>query len=192
MTTKKSVTVGPRQQLVDLNGDITNFDLTFTATSKNGENFDIIVIDQTTLDNNTALDFKHANGSLSGNIVSDKGVYQNYFLCLKSDKPCEVDISIDIKEIQPKPQITPSQQRSVGIHKHPDGTNWKAILFVVAIGGAVLLYYLFGRKNDQINNITNSQSIIPPTLPNIPVPVANFSTGGRESLMSRINKFQFD
>jgi hypothetical protein len=101
MSTKKTVMVTNRQQLIDLNGEMINFDLTFTATSKNKEPFDILVVDQTTLDNNPKLEYKRANGVISANIISDKNVYQNYFLCIKADNPCEVDVVIEKKEISP-------------------------------------------------------------------------------------------
>ena len=101
MSTKKTISVNQRHQLIDLNGDTTNFDLTFTATAQNGEEFEIVVVDQTTLDNNPQLEFRKATGTISGNIISDKNVYQNYFLCIKAEKPCNVDVFIDKKEIAP-------------------------------------------------------------------------------------------
>ena len=96
---------------MDLNGDSKNFDLTFTCTSKDGAPFEVLVVDQATLDSTPTLQYKKANGTISGNIVADKNVYQNYFLVLKADKPCEVTVKTIKKDIQPK--VPPQNQRPV-------------------------------------------------------------------------------
>lgn len=159
MTTQNSYSLTSRQQLVDLNGEMTNFNLTFTVTSKNKENFDVLVVDQTTLDNQPKLDFKRANGTISGNIIADKNVYQNYFLCLKAgDKPCDVTVTIDLKEIQPQPhpqpQPQPSSQASrpsqftkANVPNKSGGINWKFVLIVIiVVGGGALLWYMYNKK----------------------------------------------
>ena len=119
MSINKTVNATSRQQLVDLNGETTNFDLTFTAKSTTGSEFDVLVVDQATLDSNPTLDFKRTNGgTISGNIVSDKDIYQNYFLCIKADNPTEVNVTINKREIspnqthqqQPGQQMQPQQQ----------------------------------------------------------------------------------
>ena len=46
----RTYTLDKIRQLIDLNGDSTNFDISFKVTSRNGEVFDIVVVDQTTLD----------------------------------------------------------------------------------------------------------------------------------------------
>jgi hypothetical protein len=88
------------RQLIDLNGDTTNFEISFKAVSKNREPFDMLIVDQTTLDNTPNLEFKKAvNGEIAGNIVQDKNIYQNYFMVLKSDNPCQCDVEIIKKEL---------------------------------------------------------------------------------------------
>ena len=105
-----------RQQLVDLNGETTNFDLTFTAKSTTGSEFDVLVVDQATLDSNPTLDFKRTNGgTISGNIVSDKDTYQNYFLCIKADNPTEINVTINKREIPPNQ----THQQQPGQQMHP-------------------------------------------------------------------------
>ena len=91
---KNTYTLTPQNQLIDLNGDLVNFDLTFTAISKDGTPFKAVVIDQQTLDTNPELQHNIAeNGSIGGNIVYDKNVPQNLFLILKiHEKPCEVEV----------------------------------------------------------------------------------------------------
>ena len=94
--TRQTYAINTQRKLVDLNGDLTNFDLTFTATSKDNAPYEIIVVDQATLASVPAKDFedKNAAGSSSGNIVADKNKYRSYHLCLRADQPCSVDIEI--------------------------------------------------------------------------------------------------
>jgi hypothetical protein len=189
MSVKKTVSVGPRQQLVDLNGDVTNFDLNFTATSRGGEPFDVLVVDQTTLDNNANLEFKRAEGTISGNLVSDKNVYQNYFLCVKAEKPCEVDVMIETKEVAPTKSIlntTPPRAP-----QKPPENNMKTIVIVLlVIGGCVLAYYFYTRKSAAPSGtpVVGSATLNPigpistPTPPLVPFGKAN------SSLLERLNR----
>jgi len=99
MTTKKVITLSSVKQLIDLNGTSTNFDITFTAKSLDNSDFYALVVDQKILDSNAPLEFRLAKGSISANIISDNNVYQNHFLCLKSDKKCQIEVVIEKKEI---------------------------------------------------------------------------------------------
>jgi hypothetical protein len=149
---KKTYTLNKMKQLVDLNGDTTNFNLTFTATTKDGSNFDALVVDQTTLDSTPSLEYKKAKGTISGNIISDKNVYQNYFLLLKSDKPCECDVTIEKKEIQPaKKESTqqPVKKESVRPTLLPPvkkSSNLKWIIIIVLIILGIGTYWYMDSK----------------------------------------------
>jgi len=100
MSNVKNIKLTPIKQLIDLNGDKVNFDLTFNATSANKVPFDALVVTQKMLDSETPLEYKKVTeGTINGNIVSDKGVYDNYLLLLKSDTPVDCQITIDIKDI---------------------------------------------------------------------------------------------
>jgi hypothetical protein len=102
---KHTITCNQIKQLIDLNGDMTNFELNFKAMSEGNEPFDVLVVDQDTLDSNPDLPYKRADtGSISGSITADKNEYQNYFLILKSEKPCNVTCEININEVQPNLQ----------------------------------------------------------------------------------------
>lgn len=89
------------KKLVDLNNNLTNFELTFVAKSIDNKEYEAIVVDQTTLDKNNELNYKKVRGEISGKVVSNKNIYQNYFLILRSDTPCSVDVNINIIEIPP-------------------------------------------------------------------------------------------
>jgi hypothetical protein len=98
-TNKQTHILGKTKKLIDLNGDSINFELSFTVTCKDDTLFNVLVIDQLKLDNGQDLVYKECKKTISGNIVSDKNFYQNYFLILKSEIPCEVEIEIVKKNL---------------------------------------------------------------------------------------------
>jgi len=122
------------QQLVDLNGDLTNFNLTFTATSQDGSPFEIVVVDQTALDNGN-LDFRVANGVISGNIIADKGIYQNYFLVMRAEKETRCDVVIEKREIPQNTQQENNERKNNPpiIQETKSKTEWLKIGAVVAV-----------------------------------------------------------
>ena len=164
MTNKMNIKLGKNQQLIDLNGDLTNFDLNFHVKSLDNKNFYAIVVDQTTLDNNTNLEFRQTeNGQIGGNIVYDKNVYQNYFLCLKCDEETNVEIIIQKKEIPPKPEIPQSIVNTNNIkeqylEKKPSFMNWKIILIIAIVAVSLLLLWIFRKKSND-KNVVNENMI---------------------------------
>ena len=97
------------KQLIDLNENIINFELNFKITAINGESFFAAVTTQEALDSGENIDYQTVDGTISGNIVSDENIFKNYFLLLKSDKPVEVEVLTEIKEISPKQKPLPPQ-----------------------------------------------------------------------------------
>jgi hypothetical protein len=98
---KKTYVIDNLKQLIDINGDTVNFEADFVVSNKEGREFEMLVVDQTTLDNSEKLDYKKVKGQISGKVRSDKNVYQNYFLILKSEKPIELEVSINKVEVNP-------------------------------------------------------------------------------------------
>lgn len=182
---RKTYTVSNIKQLIDLNGDLTNFDISFKVQSQNGEPFDILVVDQTTLDNNPDLEYKNVqNGTISGNVKNDKGVYQNYFLVLKADRQCMCDVEINRTEIPraPQPIQTPAPSKT-------EGTNWMRVGLVIGVIVAVgfLLYWLSKKRTEddvplQINDNSAGfnfyQPSYSPSLQSSPSPEASPSVSG--------------
>jgi hypothetical protein len=196
MSVKKTLSLTSGKQLIDLNGDHTNFDLTFTATSLDNSDFHALVIDQNTLDKvpHDRLEFKKATGSISGNIVSDNNIYQNFFLCLKSDKPCQVEVVINKKEIQPKPrkEVNPVPQQTVKQDPIKDSnTNWKLIFIVIVliIGGGLCYYmYVNKKKQQKHQGIENTMTPSISTLITSPSLVSGFTNSQTPSLSERLDK----
>ena len=161
-----NIKIGSKQQLFDLNGETTNFDLNFSVKSKDNVDFYAVVIDQTTLDNNPELQFKKSNnGMIGGNIVYDKNVYQNYFLCLKSDQEEHlVDMVIEKKEIQTWIHaLSLNKQtiiRLVSIIKKSISINWQIIFIVILVCGA-LIYLWYSRNKKTVSHEIGKDSGVP-------------------------------
>ena len=107
MHTNQTYKLGKIKQLIDLNGDSINFDISFSVKCKDSTPFNLLVVDQETLDNEDLV-YKDAKHSISGNIVADKNIYQNHFLILKSDTPCDVEVEIKKIDLPETPDIRTS------------------------------------------------------------------------------------
>lgn len=158
--TKKTVKLSKIKQLIDLNDDSTNFDLSFNVSCKDDTPFQMLVVDQTTLDNSPNLEYKEVSGSINGNILADKNLYQNYFLILKSETPCEVDIECNKKNLPKTPesvmlpnegqvQMEPFEKLQRVNVTDKKSIPWMKIglISLVVIVGGIILWWLYKRKN---------------------------------------------
>ena len=166
----KTYSVSKVKQLIDLNGDSVNFEVSFKVSSHNKEPFEILVVDQATLDSDPNLQYKSVtNGIISGKVRKDKNVYQNHFIILKSNNPCECDVEIQMTELPEfiqqenfKQESQPSQEfgpRQGGQVSQPvmdrlnsdknDGFHWiKIILIVGFVAGIGFVLYWVSQKNN--------------------------------------------
>ena len=80
---KKIYTLGKIKQLIDLNGDSTNFDLSFKVTCADDTHFHVLVVDQETLDNNQELEYKnHLNILYELKNLSTRKLKKQYLVIL--------------------------------------------------------------------------------------------------------------
>ena len=97
--TVRSLTLDKLKQLVDVNGDLTNFRASVEVSPKSEGVYEVAIVNQTILDN--AEDFKY---SVQTDVfrhmfeVTD-GIYQNYFVCLKAASPIDVDVKISVEKL---------------------------------------------------------------------------------------------
>ena len=96
MNENKMIKLTKYMQLIDLNKEFTNFDINFSVKEKSGKSFQLAVVDQTTLDSGNDIPYETINGETSANLISNKDVYQNYFLCLKTTENHPDDVVVDI------------------------------------------------------------------------------------------------
>ena len=193
----KTYSVSKVKQLIDLNGDSVNFEVSFKVSSHNKEPFEILVVDQATLDSDPNLQYKSVtNGVISGKVRKDKNIYQNHFIILKSNNPCECDVEIQMTELpefieqehfkqqsqqsQSSEESGPRQSSQVS---HPvtdrlnsdknDGFHWiKIILIVGFVAGIGFVLYWVSQKNnigDILPSITTTTVDAPiPRIPAVP------------------------
>lgn len=167
--TKKTISLGKIKQLIDLNDDSTNFNLSFNVSCHDNTPFEILVVDQTTLDNSPELEYKKVSGSINGTIVADKNVYQNYFLILKSETPCKVDIEFT-KNVLPVPTMkVPHKEQYIPVESSnkmqfnvsEQSVSWLKIglIALVVIGGVLILWWLYNRNNNKKDSSTDDDII---------------------------------
>jgi hypothetical protein len=153
-TTENIYSIGKVKQLIDLNGDSINFEVDFNVESESGDPFDILVVDQTTLDNNPKIDYKTADeGKISGSITNDKNVYQNYFLILKADKDIKCKVSISKKEL-PKTNfpLSKTTDRQSITSESERSIDWLKVGIVIAVIGGVcfLVYFMMEKQKNKL------------------------------------------
>jgi hypothetical protein len=154
-TVSKVYQIGKIKQLIDLNGDSTNFQADFHVFSKDKQPFELTVTDQTSLDNDPVIKYQEVkNGDISGSISHDKNVYQNYFLVLKSESPCTCTVEITKKEIPKAVPQLPVQSLEPVRSKETKSTSlsWTKLLIFV---GLILafgfgLYYYSKKSNPEV------------------------------------------
>ena len=139
--------IGQIMKLIDLNGDVTNFEIDFQVSSADNAEFYMAIVDQNTLDEGN-LEYKNIKGAINGNIRNDKNQYNSYMMVLKADKPCNISVNTDFK---PLPDNIPQQEPQQESPKPPEpppvkksGISWKYILIgIIAVAGLCLLYYFY-------------------------------------------------
>lgn len=168
MRTKTKLVLGRRHQLIDLNKEYVNFDISFEVRSSDAtKDFEMLVINQeqlNTIDLTNLAMKKTRSGYISGNIVSDENKYQNYFLVIRAldDEPLDVELDISLKPIPPKEQddepSPPSQEEFMPVVQAADPLppSWfaslmtpspKHIIVLVLVMLGVWAAYYYYQKN---------------------------------------------
>lgn len=201
MSIQKTYNVSTQKQLIDLNGNLVNFELEFIAQSKNGEPFEIVVVDQAILDSQHSLPYKKAvDGKISGNLLADKNIYQNYFLIIRAENDCEVNVTINKKELpivqQPEqyypiyppqqenyhppqsmqPQSMQPQPQPMKNNKNSSNLKFYLIIGLIGLGVAYYFFYYKKKKNNTENyqvktSIPEVEKSHEPAIPKSPTPL---------------------
>lgn len=199
MTTKKTYNLSTIKTLIDLNGDSINFEATFRIISKDKQPFHILVIDQTSLDNNPNPEYQLADkGEISGTIKQDKNVYQNFFILLKADKPCECEVLIDKREL-PKnnnlilPQAPPQERQNNTTEEKSSFSLFKILFIIGAILVIAYLFYLYSKKDTKQpdNIIPKNLKVYSGSASEVGSPKGSPEPSGEENpLLSRLKKLK--
>jgi hypothetical protein len=186
---KKVYNIGPEQQLLDLNGNLTNFEASFKVETRPPRPFDIAIVDQTAIDNNDEISYESIKtGVSSGTVRQDKNIPQNFYIAIRSKEPCECSVEISLRPIEgvvnnaELEHINTASQNVHSSHVSKASQNKKSnlllyLLFSGIIGG--LVYYMFvykakdtqkesiGNKLDRISRLPqHTQRVSFPQLPN--------------------------
>lgn len=173
MQTNKKIKLSPIKQLIDLNGEKVNFDLNFEVKTIDNSPFEALVVTQSILDSGEEIKYKNVSeGIITGNIVADKGIYDNYFILLRAKKEVDCEVNINIKDINQnlenqKRVVLPIQNKNQNqnqlemnkknqnmqqienqpqnkISKKNNKINWKLIITIfILILGSFLLWYFY-------------------------------------------------
>lgn len=148
----------PQKQLIDINEDAINFEAIVEVSSVNNKPFEGLVVSQKQLDSNPNLEFKASeNGQFYVEIFENNGVFDNWYLVLRSNKDAEVKVSIQRKELPPLVEEVPNAAPELSqvatpkdtliTSQPPKKSSWKkwVILAIIIIGG-IVLWYLYKRK----------------------------------------------
>lgn len=146
------------KQLIDLNGQYTNFRVKFDLRSIDGKPFQAVIVDQTILDSGDQLSFREApTGELMGEMVADNNVYQNYFLVLRSDSPVDVHVTITF---EPLPDYIKKEsfQETTSTEGGQVLTLRNLCIVLLLIGGGYVLYKEWKKRT--VVSVSENKSIL--------------------------------
>jgi hypothetical protein len=165
----KTYNLHSSMQLVELNGDLSNFMLDWSAVSKNGVPFELLVVDQELLDSGQHLEFRKVNDYQEGRITENENNEKTYYLALKSAGKCKCEVTVNSEEIPSKVQENFMSNNPHNIYppKSTRTINWKLIfILIVVAGGVYLLYHFFIKTKNKDNSLTYKRRYIQhPRLP---------------------------
>ncbi len=126
--------ISPIRTLIDLNKDLTNFHLTFQVSSEKSKPFQILVIDQPTLDKTDKLEYETVTtGYLSGEVKADSNVYKSYYMLLRADEPTEVEVRVDITPLE-------AIKDSASLHTNNTNLYIGLLITVLVLVGVCILW----------------------------------------------------
>jgi hypothetical protein len=93
----RTLDLSTHQQLVDLNGEIVNFHVSYTVTSTNDKPFQMAVVEQEQLDSGIPTQFKTVSSVVQNELSNTDGKYKNYYIALKSQEP-DTSVRVEIQK----------------------------------------------------------------------------------------------
>ena len=177
----KTYKVNDIRQLIDLNGESINFNINFNISSPSNCMYQLTVVSQEDIDNGD-IKFKDVKGSISGELSNTNNKHQHFYLILKSNNECMLDVNIDKTELPISSSL--SQTRSPPSNPSTPKTNYKKLLFIflgIAIIIGIFIYFKkYYRNNSQVVKKIDYSST---TLPKRPTSVSS-DIGSRPTSVS--------
>lgn len=147
MNRVESYNVSSIKQMIGLNYELVYFKCGFRLQSSNNIPFEMALVSQEMLDEGKPIEYRTIQeGYIEGEVVADKGPYQQYFLILKSQQPTTIQAEFQIQGIDaPQDVVTQSQTRQSGqpTFQMNLGSDYKQLLMNVGIAvGAVSIFFI--------------------------------------------------
>ena len=147
IVTQNSYSISKIKKLIDLNHDMINFKVLFNISSPDDQQFQALIVNQSTLDSveSDKLEYKTVQGSLSGEVVADKNVYQNYYVILKSDVPIAIDVELQTTKL---PDYIEHVEKKPKKEQESSSQNDNVKYILMGIGVMVVLYFIMVKMNE--------------------------------------------
>jgi len=176
----KTYKVNDIRQLIDLNGESVNFNLKFNISSHSNCTYQLTVVSQEDIDNGD-IKFKDVKGSISGELSNTNNKYQNFYLILKSNEECMIDVNIEKTELPISSSLSPTRSP---LNPSTPKTNYKKLLFIF-LGIAIIIGIFIYFKKCRINNsqVVKKIDYSSTTLPKRPTSVSSY-IGSRPASVS--------
>jgi phosphotransferase system glucose/maltose/N-acetylglucosamine-specific IIC component len=207
--TTNSYLLNKIKQLVELNGESVNYKLSFRAVSKNKQPFEALVVSQAELDKSPSLEYqKVMDGEIGAEISNNNNIYQSYFLILKAEQPCEVEIEITKEELPKTETYIPptdtasnnSTPPSIPSYGSSSSSGWgRTFLIIFGIGavGLALYWYYKSSKKETVpvlppsrNNFSFFRNTPKPAASPSPSASSNSSTKSENPILQGLKKLQ--
>jgi hypothetical protein len=180
--------LGHIRHVIPLNENVKCSELTFTATSTDGCNFEAVVIKTSDLNSDASFEFNSSvNGMLSGTLIVDDPLGdEEYTLLLRSENPCEciVEIQIENEHItkkkprlnskptsKPKDDVANIEKYDSSVAESPANTGvfakidyGKIMMFLGFLVLCYVLYRCFCRSSDSKDKDQSKQPTNVPVL----------------------------
>ena len=146
------------KQLVDLNQDYVNYDITFHVSVPENKEFEIVVVNQQQLDEDKPLEYQKASGTISGNIVSKNNIQENYSMLLRSEEATPANIVVETTRL---PDFIPIENEPKVEKETPSRwSGWKIRSYIPLILAIVVILIIVFRVL-QSESYTESPSTQP-------------------------------
>lgn len=164
--TTNSYSISKIKKLIGLNHDMINFKVQFDIKSDDGSSFQMLVLDQNSMDNVdiSSMEYKNVEGSISGEVIANKNVRQNYYIVLRSDVPTSVNVRLQTTQL---PDVIEAEKPKAAVESTSE-SNFNMAYIFLAIIGIIVLYVLLSTSDKSPK------------------------TGMHQSLLSKLRKLQIE
>jgi hypothetical protein len=183
------LTLDKVKQLVDINGDLTNFKAVVAVMPKSEELYEFAFVNQTIIDNAEDFSYTRQTGPFNHSFTINDDLYQNHFLCLRCPTPLDVDVKVMTEElptnvvknkIESSTKFSPPVEGEI-IQEPPNISEekfyhqtWFKVAAFIATATAIYFAYIYffekSKKTEQkIPNYEFASIDIPP-IPHVDIP----------------------